>query len=76
MTNYAIETSLLTRHFGKVLAVDRVDLRVPRRSVYGFLGPNGAGKTTTIRLLLGLIRADYGDMRSSINRSGGNDSKS
>ncbi|MFN8596372.1 MAG: ATP-binding cassette domain-containing protein [Anaerolineae bacterium] len=63
MTPYAIETSLLTRHFGKVMAVDRVDVRVPERSVYGFLGPNGAGKTTTIRLLLGLIKPDYGDVR-------------
>ncbi len=63
MTHYAIETSLLTRHFGKVMAVDRVDVRVPERSVYGFLGPNGAGKTTTIRLLLGLIKPDLGDVR-------------
>ncbi len=63
MTPYAIETSLLTRHFGKVMAVDRVDVRVPERSVYGFLGPNGAGKTTTIRLLLGLIKPDLGDVR-------------
>ena len=63
MTNYAIETSLLTRHFGQVMAVDRVDVRVPERSVYGFLGPNGAGKTTTIRLLLGLIKPDLGDVR-------------
>jgi len=63
MTPYAIETSLLTRHFGKVMAVDRVNVRVPERSVYGFLGPNGAGKTTTIRLLLGLIKPDFGDVR-------------
>ncbi len=62
MPPYAIETSLLTRHFGKVMAVDRADVRVPERSVYGFLGPNGAGKTTTIRLLLGLIKPDYGDV--------------
>ena len=62
MTTNAIETSLLTRHFGKVMAVDRADVRVPERSVYGFLGPNGAGKTTTIRLLLGLIKPDYGDV--------------
>src|SRR5512147_1083437 len=63
MTPYAIETSMLTRRFGKVMAVDRVNVRVPERSVYGFLGPNGAGKTTTIRLLLGLIKPDFGDVR-------------
>ena len=43
--------------------VDRVDLRVPRGSAFGYLGPNGAGKTTTIRMLLGLTRADHGTMR-------------
>ncbi|HKV10813.1 MAG TPA: ABC transporter ATP-binding protein [Thermoanaerobaculia bacterium] len=55
-----IETSGLTRRFGKMKAVDRVDLAVPRGAVYGFLGANGAGKTTTIRLLLGLLRPDEG----------------
>ncbi len=51
----AIETSGLTKRFrGGQLAVDHVDLAVPRGSVYGFLGPNGSGKTTTIRMLLSL----------------------
>ena len=63
MTEYVIETSSVARRFGKVVAVDGVDLRVPQKSVYGFLGPNGAGKTTTIRLLLGLIRPDSGEVR-------------
>jgi ABC-type multidrug transport system ATPase subunit len=58
-----IETNCVARRFGKVVAVDGVDLRVPPKSVYGFLGPNGAGKTTTIRLLLGLIRPDSGEVR-------------
>lgn len=58
----AIETRGLTRAFGRSLAVDRVDLRVPRGAVYGFLGPNGAGKTTTIRLVLGLLTADGGEV--------------
>ena len=53
-----IETQNLTRHFGKLTAVESVDLKVPEASVYGFLGPNGAGKTTTIRMLLGLIKPD------------------
>jgi ABC-2 type transport system ATP-binding protein len=59
----AIRTDGLARRFGAVVAVDGVDLRVPRGGVYAFLGPNGAGKTTTIRLLLGLIRPDRGAVR-------------
>ena len=51
----AIASSALTKRFrGGQLAVDQVDLAVPRGAVYGFLGPNGSGKTTTIRMLLGL----------------------
>jgi ABC-2 type transport system ATP-binding protein len=51
-----ISTTGLSKRFrGGQLAVDGVDLCVPRGSVYGFLGPNGSGKTTTIRMLLGLI---------------------
>ncbi|MBL8765223.1 MAG: ABC transporter ATP-binding protein [Phycisphaerae bacterium] len=58
-----IETRGLTRRFGSRCAVDHIDLAVPRAGVYGFLGPNGAGKTTTIRMLLGLIRPDEGEVR-------------
>jgi ABC-2 type transport system ATP-binding protein len=50
----AIASSGLTKRFRGQLAVDHVDLAVPKGSVYGFLGPNGSGKTTTIRMLLGL----------------------
>jgi len=51
----AVASSALTKRFrGGQLAVDHVDLVVPRGAVYGFLGPNGSGKTTTIRMLLGL----------------------
>jgi ABC-2 type transport system ATP-binding protein len=51
----AISSSGLTKRFrGGQLAVDHIDLRVPKGAVYGFLGPNGSGKTTTIRMLLGL----------------------
>ena len=56
----AVRTQGLTRRFGTQVAVDGVDLCVPRGSVYGFLGPNGSGKTTTIRMLLGLLAADSG----------------
>ncbi len=62
MNKLVIETFGLSRRFGKVKAVEDVDLRVPRGSVYGFLGPNGAGKTTTIRMLLGLIRPGVGNI--------------
>jgi ABC-2 type transport system ATP-binding protein len=56
----AIRTEGLTKRFGDVLALDRLDLTVQRGEVFGFLGPNGAGKTTTIRLLLHLIRPTAG----------------
>ncbi len=59
----AIETHDLTRRYGERLAVDRISMTVPERSIYGFLGRNGAGKTTTIRLLLGLLKADAGVVR-------------
>jgi ABC-2 type transport system ATP-binding protein len=61
VTELAIASSALTKRFrGGQLAVDHVDLAVPRGSVYGFLGPNGSGKTTTIRMLLGLAYATGG----------------
>jgi ABC-type multidrug transport system ATPase subunit len=59
----AIETSGLTKIFGRQRAVDGLDLTVPRGSVFGFLGPNGSGKTTTIRMLLGLAGATSGEIR-------------
>jgi ABC-2 type transport system ATP-binding protein len=59
---WAVETDGLTKRFGSNVAVDGVELRVPRGSAFGYLGPNGAGKTTLIRTLLGLTRADAGTM--------------
>jgi ABC-2 type transport system ATP-binding protein len=59
----AIEARGLTRRFGEFTAVDRVDLAIPRASIYGFLGPNGSGKTTTIRMLCGLLGPSEGDAR-------------
>lgn len=58
----AVRTLGLTRAFGDQLAVDDVDLLVPTGAVYGFLGPNGSGKTTTIRMLLGLLSAESGEI--------------
>jgi len=59
----AIHTHALTKRFGKHTAVDRIDLLVPAGSVYGFLGPNGSGKTTTIRMLLGLVAPNEGEVQ-------------
>jgi ABC-2 type transport system ATP-binding protein len=59
---YAISTSGLTKSFGAHNAVDSIDLRVPRGSIFGFLGPNGSGKTTTIRMLLGLANISAGEV--------------
>ena len=56
----AIETIGLTKSFGDTRALDGVDLRVRRGSVYGLLGPNGAGKTTVVRVLSTLLRPDEG----------------
>ena len=57
-----METHGLTKRFGSNVAVDDVELLVPRGSAFGYLGPNGAGKTTLIRTLLGLTRANSGTM--------------
>jgi ABC-2 type transport system ATP-binding protein len=59
---WAVETHGLTKRFGATVAVDDVELLVPRGSAFGYLGPNGAGKTTLIRTLLGLTRANAGTM--------------
>jgi ABC-2 type transport system ATP-binding protein len=53
----------LTRRFGKVTAVDHVDLSIPRAAIYGFLGPNGSGKSTTIRMLCGLLEPSAGTVQ-------------
>jgi len=58
----AIRARGLTRRFGNVVAVDRLDLNVARAQVYGFLGPNGSGKSTTIRMLCGLLLPTSGDI--------------
>ena len=60
MTELAIDVRGLTKRFGKKIAVNGVDIQVPRGEVWGFLGPNGSGKTTTIRMLCGLLKPDAG----------------
>jgi len=59
----AVDAEGLVKRFGEVVAVDGLDLRVPRGVVYGVLGPNGAGKTTVIRMLATLSAPDAGRVR-------------
>ncbi len=59
----AIEAVNLTKVFGKFTAVNGVNLRIPKGTIFGLLGPNGAGKTTTIRMILGLIKPTRGYVR-------------
>lgn len=58
--SYSIETVDLTKDYGGMLAVDRLNLCVDRGSFFGFLGPNGAGKSTTIKMLTGIIAPTRG----------------
>jgi len=61
-SRWAVETHGLTKRFGESVAVNGVELLVPRGCAFGYLGPNGAGKTTLFRVLLGLTPADAGTM--------------
>ena len=58
--NLVIETTSLTKRYGKIVAVDGLSMEVPRGHVFGLLGPNGSGKTTTMSMLLGLVRPTAG----------------
>jgi len=60
---YCVETRRLSHSFSKQPdTLKQIDLQVPAGSIYGFLGPNGAGKTTTLRLLLGLLKKQQGEI--------------
>ena len=56
----AIETNSLTKKYGSLTAVDKLNLKVEQNTIHGFLGPNGAGKSTTIKMLVGLLKASEG----------------
>ncbi len=62
MTDYAIQTEKLSKHFDGNVAVDALDLQIPEGSVLGFVGVNGAGKTTTLRMLMGHLHPSSGTM--------------
>jgi ABC-2 type transport system ATP-binding protein len=59
----AIDLRGVTKTFGDTLAVDGLDLTIPRGALYGFIGPNGAGKTTSIRIIMSILFADAGEVR-------------
>ena len=63
MTDYVIETKILSVYYGRHRGILDVDLRVKKGEVFGFLGPNGAGKTTTQRVLMDIIRPTAGEAR-------------
>jgi ABC-2 type transport system ATP-binding protein len=58
-----VELRGVTKTFGSMTAVDRLDLVIPRGGLYGFIGPNGAGKTTSIRMIMSILLPDSGDVR-------------
>ena len=59
--DFAIQARNLTKQFGDLVAVNNLDLDVPKSRIYGFLGPNGSGKSTTIRMLCGLLIPSTGE---------------
>ncbi len=62
MTNIVLQTTNLTKTFGKLTAVDSVNITAYEGEVFGFLGPNGAGKTTTLGMALGLVHPTTGEV--------------
>ncbi len=63
MTEYAAQLVGLGKNFGRVKAIDRLDLEIPRGQTFGLIGPNGSGKTTLIRILAGLLAPTAGEAR-------------
>jgi ABC-2 type transport system ATP-binding protein len=61
--DYVIETTDLTKNFGSLTAVNKLNLKVQKNTIHGFLGPNGAGKTTTIKILVGLLKPTEGSVK-------------
>ena len=62
MSSSVLSLTNVSKRYGEFTAVNRINLSIPKGSVYGFLGPNGAGKTTTIRMILDIIRPDEGQI--------------
>ena len=68
-TGAAIELRGVRKTFGEQVAVEGLDLTIPRGALYGFIGPNGAGKTTSIRMIMSILMPDSGELRVLGNRS-------
>jgi len=62
MSGPVVVATGISRRFGRLQALDRVDLHIGRGEIVGYVGPNGSGKTTTMRALLGLVRLDAGEL--------------
>ena len=60
---YVVEALSLSKRYGDVVAVDRLELAVAEGEIYGLIGPNGAGKTTLVKMLVGILRPDRGEAR-------------
>ena len=73
---FEIETKNLTKKFGRLVAVNDLNLQISKGTIFGFLGPNGSGKSTTVKMLTGLLtptsgrRADHGRIDSQISIGG------
>ena len=63
-----LEIQHLSKQFGSHQVLRDLNFQVPEHSVYGFLGQNGAGKTTTMKIILGLLKADKGEVKVLENR--------
>ena len=63
MSELSLEITNLTKKFGKLTALENINLTVNEGEVFGYIGPNGAGKTTTIRVMLGILRATAGNAK-------------
>ena len=63
LPNVSLEIDHVTKRFGRTLALDGIQFAVPKGAIFGFLGANGAGKTTTMRICLGILEADAGEVR-------------
>ena len=73
--NPILSITNLTKSFGEKKVLDGLSMEIPKGCIYGFIGKNGAGKTTTMKLILGLLKADAGEIRvcNEIVRFGRND---
>ena len=63
MSDFSLEIIKLSKKFGKLTALDNINLTVNKGEVFGYIGPNGAGKTTTIRTMLGILKATEGSVK-------------